>query len=52
MNQSLIVCRLCLLQYPETECRVINDELEISQKVHKYLDVEVKFNQKFTTSKN
>lgn len=41
MNSSLIVCRLCLLQYPETECKVINTEFEISQKVHKYLNVVV-----------
>lgn len=41
MNSSLFVCRLCLLQYPETECKVIDTEFEISQKVHKYLNVVV-----------
>lgn len=39
MNSSLLVCRLCLLHYPETECKVINSEFEILQKVHKYLHV-------------
>lgn len=39
MNSSLIVCRLCLSA--ETECRVINSELDISQKVQKYLNVDV-----------